>query len=98
MELWSKRLLVGRKPSLKYACYLVGVGNPNYYAYAKAPLGSSLVMYTHTDGHSVATSSSQLVAVSGYGNVWESVSEDKAVYNLMGTTEAPRYTAGDIYE
>ena len=103
MDLWSEKLVAKRKPSLSYACYmcLVGSGgNPNYYAYAKAPLGSSLVMYKHTDGMSIATSSSQLVAVSGaaLGNVWLSVTENYAEFDLLGKTQAPRHKAGDIYE
>ena len=99
MDLWSKRLLAGRKPSLKYACYMIlqgSGGSPNWYSYAKVPLGSSLTQYAHKDdGGSIATSSAQLVATTGE---WISVSEDKATHYLLGITESPRYYDGDIYE
>ena len=94
MDLWSKRLLTGSKPSLKYACYLIIKSGA--YAYAKVPLGSSLTQYTHKDGSlSIATSSAQLMATDGK---WISVSEDKATWYSIGISESPRYTAGDIYE
>lgn len=99
MDLWSEKLLAGRKPSLKYACYVVIQGSggvPNMYSYAKVPLGSSLTQYNHKDGEgSIATSSAQLVATAGE---WISVSEDKATHYLLGIAESPRYYDGDIYE